>query len=49
VSPGSALIDEDNRMKMAFFELEGWERPVLANRFVGHELFLHDDVLSPKF
>ena len=36
-------------MKMAFFELEGWERPVLANRFVGHELFLHDDVLSPKF
>jgi D-lactate dehydrogenase len=35
-------------MKMAFFELEGWERSVLAERLAGHELLFYEETLSPK-
>jgi D-lactate dehydrogenase len=33
---------------MAFFELEGWERPILERRFSGHELVLYEDALSAR-
>jgi D-lactate dehydrogenase len=35
-------------MKMAFFGLEGWERPVIAERLTGHELLFFEDTLSQK-
>jgi D-lactate dehydrogenase len=34
-------------MKIAFYELEGWERPILTSRLAGHELALCDESLSP--
>jgi D-lactate dehydrogenase len=27
-------------MKLAFFELEGWEEPIIKEKFTGHDLFL---------
>jgi D-lactate dehydrogenase len=35
-------------MNIAFFELEGWERPVVTPRLEGHRVFLCDDALSPS-
>jgi D-lactate dehydrogenase len=35
-------------VKMAFFGLEGWERPVIMERLAGHELLFFEDILSPK-
>jgi len=35
-------------MKLAFFELEGWEKPVLSERLAGHDLLFFEEALSPK-
>ena len=35
-------------MKMAFFELEGWEETVLAERLPGHTVVAYQDALSPR-
>jgi len=35
-------------MKIAFFELEGWEGPALRKNLPGHELLLYEEVLAPS-
>ncbi len=34
-------------MKIAFFELEGWEASILKHRLAEHQLCLYEDALSP--
>jgi D-lactate dehydrogenase len=35
-------------MKIAFFELEGWEQTILNDRLVGHQCLFYEDALSPS-
>lgn len=35
-------------MKIAFFELEGWEREILKKQFVGDELYLSEETLNTE-
>ena len=35
-------------MRIAFFEIENWEKDFLAERLKGHDLSFHEETLTPE-